>query len=152
MTRNISNFAKDALDLTDSLSFGTCFSTTYVFKPEFADLVRTGKKLQTIRALRKRYPVKGALLHLKQWSGVPRRSPQVSLGHGRCLGIRFVTIYVTPRKVHFGSDYLSRSSIEHFAKADGFKGSDEFFEFFARSVFPEVYLNGYVTFWDLITP
>lgn len=48
-----------------------------MFKPQFAPLVESGKKLQTVRPTPKRMPKPGDKISLREWTGLPYRSNAV---------------------------------------------------------------------------
>ena len=51
-----------------------------MFKPRFAELIRSGAKRQTIRPTPKVLPEAGDIIDCRQWSGLPYRSKQIRLG------------------------------------------------------------------------
>jgi len=56
-----------------------------MFQPQFADLVASGQKMQTIRPIRKKFPVTvGEKLSLRKWSNKPYRSKQIELCQVTC--------------------------------------------------------------------
>jgi len=58
-----------------------------MFKPRFVRLVRSGVKQQTIRPVRKRPIEAGDALALRYWSGLPYRSPQVTICYATCTAV-----------------------------------------------------------------
>lgn len=63
-----------------------------MFKPQFAEPVRLGIKLQTIRPTPKRMPRVGDIIDCRMWSGKPYRSKQVRLCEGRITEVSGVHI------------------------------------------------------------
>lgn len=116
-----------------------------MFQPQFAPLVESGQKRQTVRPVPKRLPRAGQEISLRQWTGKPYRSPQRELRRSMLDDIQPITIHddgitftnegaiygtckVTFRKMD-SSDRL----LNDFAKADGFSGWQEMRDWFART-------------------
>lgn len=114
-----------------------------LFKPQFAELVERGLKLQTVRPVPKRMPKPGDALSLRAWSGLPYRSPQRVL-------MEAVVTYVYPVRIfHSGiiqnGQRLSDGHVRRFAEADGFDGVEEMLNWFE-----EVHglpFDGIVIYW-----
>ncbi len=70
-----------------------------MFMPQFAGLVESGKKRQTIRPLPKRFPKVGELESWRKWSARPYNSKQVELAKVELTGIHRVSILKSPRIV-----------------------------------------------------
>lgn len=91
-----------------------------MFKPQFARLVETGVKLQTVRPLPKRMPVPGDIIDCREWTGKPYRSPQRKLKESEIADVRKVEIH--SNGVNIDGDYYHSDT---FAKRDGFEGFEE---------------------------
>ena len=97
------------------------------FKKQFADLVESGEKRQTIRLVWK-YPIKsGDTLYLK----IGMRTKQCrKLGEAICKSVQ--PIKINPCSVILNEKNISGNAISELAKADGFKRYRDFFEFFEK--------------------
>ena len=92
-----------------------------LFKPQFADLVASGQKCQTVRPIPTRMPVAGDTISCRTWSDKPYRSKQRLLAEGTITQVSPITItedriFLNPRQrltVH--------PNKEEFAISDGFK-------------------------------
>ena len=116
-----------------------------MFKPQFADLVASGKKLQTVRPLCKRMPKKGDTISLRKWSGAPYRSKQVVLCNSIIRDVRLVKITEKDGGCHQTSPSDGISSHD-FARADGFKDFFEMRDWFkSQHTLPFV---GIVIYWE----
>ena len=114
-----------------------------MFKPEFAELVRTGKKLQTIRPRPKRMPKVGDVVSLRRWADKPYRSKQEVLGLGEITGVSMVDI--TENGIVVNS-YAEPS--DDIARADGFGNFFEMLEWFERE--HGLPFAGIMITWELI--
>lgn len=106
-----------------------------MFMPQFAPLVESGAKLQTVRPTPKRMPKPGDRISLRGWSGKPYRSKQ------RVLRESIIT-EVTPIELCFircrlliwirgeKPRHLNTAEIEAFARADGFHDAAEMAHWF----------------------
>lgn len=104
-----------------------------MFKPEFAELVRTGIKCQTIRPVPKRMPKVGDLVSLRRWEDKPYRSKQVVLGQGKIVMIWRVRMDAVPAfRMWLDGKLCSMGEADSIARADGFPGFVEIFEWFDR--------------------
>lgn len=101
----------------------------------FEQKIRDGEKLHTIRANFKEWEKKvnkieegGAVLSVKQWSGIPYRSPQVKLFNFEGAGIQQLE-YIDGK---FIVDGKTEVDIETLAKNDGLSVQDfnDWFEVF----------------------
>lgn len=98
-----------------------------MFKPQFADLVRHGAKLQTVRSIRKRMPRVGDHISLREW---PYRSKQRVLREATVKEIIPIEIR------RFGEVWLSGGRLSwtgewDFSRADGFNTPKDMYEWFA---------------------
>lgn len=106
-----------------------------MFKAQFAALVESGAKCQTVRPTPKRMPKPGDRISLRCWTGRPYLSKQ------RVLREAVIT-EVTPIELCFlrcrlliwirgeRSKYLKTPEIEAFAKSDGFQDAAEMAHWF----------------------
>lgn len=103
-----------------------------MFKPQFAPLVKRGKKRNTIRPLPKRkrdQPKIGDLESWRMWRGKPYRSKQVKLATVRLVDVVRTTIRRDGVMLKVGKHKLmmaeftelGRQMLEAFARADGFR-------------------------------
>lgn len=109
----------------------------YNFKPQFAPLIASGQKCQTIRAWGKRRHARpGDLLQL--YTGQRTRSCRKLLNaccteaipiamHPHKMGAVVTGISIYLGHAEFA---LDAASVDALAKADGFESSDEFLDFF----------------------
>lgn len=102
-----------------------------LFKPQFAALVESGEKRQTIRPTPKRMPMTGDKISLRAWTGKPYRSKQRVLREAIVSEVHPVRI----DKVSFNLDglWLSTDSENLLAKLDGFKDATEMRAWFAET-------------------
>ena len=105
-----------------------------MFSPQFAELVRSGKKRRTIR---QREIKVGEKLSLREWSGgkaYEKGSIHVSILETVCRGSSVVQIYRTAGTkaavIKVGMVAKNGPEARAFAHADGFKTVAEFVEFF----------------------
>lgn len=98
-----------------------------MFKPEFAELVRNGKKLQTIRPTPKRMPKVGDMVSLRCWKDKPYRSKHQWLGLGEIIEVSRVDI--TASGVILNGFVASGDEI---ARDDGFSDFSEMLKWFER--------------------
>jgi hypothetical protein len=99
-----------------------------LFKPQFAELVRTGAKQQTLRPVPKRMPKPGDALSLRCWTGRPYRSAQVVLRNAEVTKVSSVRIWQCGIEV--AGVRLSDSGMRLFALADGFACVQEMLDWF----------------------
>lgn len=98
------------------------------FKKEFANDVEHGIKRQTVRKLRKdgRNPKVGDKLYL--YTGLRTKSAR-KLKETICKNVKQITIEEN-YKIIVGLNELTHDQVDHFAKQDGFKDTESFFNFF----------------------
>ena len=103
-----------------------------MFKPQFAPLVESGVKLQTVRPTPKRMPKPGDRISLRMWTGKPYRSKQRVLRESTITAVEKISMCDTGREllVYVDSHELHPEQINEFAKADGFKDGIELFNWF----------------------
>lgn len=99
----------------------------FMFQSQFAELVTTGLKRQTIRSPRKRWPLIGDLIDCRAWTAAPYRSKQRHLCHGRITMVASCSINRNAVALSYSSptgsvlEILTTSGEQAFAQADGFK-------------------------------
>ena len=92
-----------------------------MFQQRFAADVRHGWKTQTIRPYgRRALPQMGQRVSLRQWSGKPYRSPQVTLRQTRLSLVQGFRADWQARQVWVGGILLEGAAVDDFARADGF--------------------------------
>jgi hypothetical protein len=98
----------------------------FLFMPQFRGPIYAGTKCQTIRQTRKRPVYPGDALSLRQWSGRPYGSPQITLGTAVCEATMPVAIdWREGLWVRLNGETLGPEAMELFAVDDGFDGSRE---------------------------
>jgi len=104
------------------------------FKKQFAGLVASGQKRQTIRAFRKdkRDPRPGDRLYL--YEGLRTKSCR-KIGEYVCKSVKSIEIIGDPfgkglGEVRLNMERLSEARVKSLAKADGFESVNDFFIFF----------------------
>lgn len=114
-----------------------------MFKPEFAPLVESGAKCQTVRPTPRRLPKVGDRISLRMWTGKPYRSKQKIL--------RLATIAkVEPVQICEGGMYRSGKwvpflKMEEFSRADGFESPAGLIEWFKST--HGLPFNGVAIYW-----
>lgn len=98
-----------------------------MFKPQFAPLVESGKKCQTVRPWPKRLPKVGDRISLRAWIGKPYRSKQRVLREATIKTVASCEITQTSIRVGPFDEQLGA-----FAVADGFSGWDEMRQWFEQ--------------------
>jgi hypothetical protein len=99
-----------------------------MFQPRFAQLVKTGAKLQTIRRVPKHMPKAGDQISLRMWLGKPYRSEQVILHESTITSVREIIIADNGWWI----DNVKLASIEQMgiAVTDGFSTAAELTDWF----------------------
>lgn len=115
-----------------------------MFKPRFAELVRSGAKKQTVRPIPKRVPLVGDILDARQWSGLPYRSPQVKLGEFEIRRVAMFEVHLAG--LMLDGAWLSPESEDAFARADGFTCIEDMLAWF-RETHGERTFVGICIFW-----
>ncbi len=103
-----------------------------MFKPQFAPLVESGAKCQTVRPTPKRMPKPGDRISLRMWTGKPYRSKQRVLRESEISAVERITICDTGREllVGIGNKSLNPEELNAFAAADGFRNGIELVNWF----------------------
>ena len=96
-----------------------------MFKPQFAALVESGAKQQTVRPTPKRLPKAGDRISLRMWTGKPYRSKQRILRDAMISEVASCEIYSSD--VYVGGYPQPR---DEFAVADGFANYEELCKWF----------------------
>ena len=99
-----------------------------MFKPQFADAVENGTKLQTVRTRPKRMPKPGDKISCRAWTEKPYRSKHRIL---RESVITKVSMFEMSDSSITVASYAE--PCEDFAKADGFASFSEMVDWFRRT-------------------
>jgi hypothetical protein len=94
-----------------------------MFKPQFADLVESRQKLQTVRPTPKRMPKFGDAISLRAWEGKPYHSKQRILRESMITCVEAIAI--TADCMRINGFWVTTEQRESFAKADGFASFEE---------------------------
>lgn len=98
-----------------------------MFKPQFAPLVESGAKCQTVRPTPKRMPKPGDHISLRCWTGAPYRSKQRVLREATITRVARCTIS-DQGIVYLDGEHAPKG----FAKADGFPSHCAMVNWFAE--------------------
>lgn len=99
-----------------------------MFKQQFAALVESGKKLQTVRPTPKRMPKRGDRISLRCWEGNPYRSKQRILREAIITSVDHCEITETGVIVNSYAEPM-----DEFAKKDGFRNFVEMADWFRET-------------------
>lgn len=99
-----------------------------MFKPQFAPLVESGTKRQTIRPTPKRMPKPGDTISLREWTGLPYRSKQRVLRESVITKVGHVEITETGVILNSYAE-----PCDDFAVADGFKDFHDMRQWFQET-------------------
>lgn len=99
-----------------------------MFKPQFAPLVESGAKKQTVRPIPERMPKAGDKISLRVWTGEPYRSPQRVLLDSVIIAVDRCEITETGVIVNSYAE-----PCDEFARRDGFKDFFEMAEWFRET-------------------
>lgn len=99
-----------------------------MFKPQFAEAIRTGAKRQTIRP--RFVPKLGERLSLREWTGLPYRSKQRELAQVMVTEMFSITIQDQSMMIN-GVD-ATPEEIKALTIADGFRNEKEMRQWFAE--------------------
>jgi hypothetical protein len=105
-----------------------------MFKPQFAPLVESGGKRQTIRPIPKRMPKAGDKESWRQWTGLPYRSKTRELARVDLILVAPITL----ERIKSGTRItihapIPAESSELFAAQDGFSSTMEMFDWFEKN-------------------
>ena len=98
----------------------------YSFKPQFAPLVESGQKCQTIRGNRKRHALPRGQVQL--YTGMRTKQCR-HLRTATCLSVEPIRIEPV-NSVTLAGQQLNQQQVNDLAIADGFASADEFVQFF----------------------
>lgn len=104
-----------------------------MFRPQWVELILQGRKVQTIRPIRRRVVRVGDVLSLRVWMGRPYCSKQKALLETRCTSVDSVVIDDGGVGMLSGDRSGQRLSWEHMerlARRDGFDDFDAMQKFF----------------------
>jgi len=103
-----------------------------LFSSQFAPMVESGAKTQTIRKSARCRP--GDTLSLRRWLSGPYRSKQELLRNATCHSISAVCIGLNldQRGISRGGIELTTEERERFAQADGFSSLSQMLEWFGK--------------------
>jgi hypothetical protein len=104
-----------------------------MFKPQFAALVESGTKRQTVRPKPKRIPKPGQPISLRTWTGLPYRSKQRVLREATVTRVDPVTMALGPAHqllLSVGGGTVDEAA---FARADGFQSIEEMRDWFKNT-------------------
>lgn len=116
-----------------------------MFKPQFAGLVMSGQKCQTIRPIPKRMPKSGDRIILRMWTGKPYRSPQRTLLETNVSKVHPVQILGNGGIILDGR-LLTLDQEWTFAKHDGFNSPKDLFDWFNTE--HGLPFDGIVIYWQ----
>ena len=102
-----------------------------MFKPQFAPLVESGEKLQTIRPTPKRMPKAGDYISLREWSGLPYRSKQRVLREAVITEV--LPVRMNAFAIMVNNCVLLGIQEWAFVKADGFNATQDLLDWFSET-------------------
>ena len=115
-----------------------------LFKPQFASLVESGAKLQTVRPTPMRKPKPGDTISLRCWTGLPYRSKQRVLRNSEIT--RVLEVRIASDGVCLYDKNAGFAPGDHvFAKNDGFSSWPEMRDWFIEQ--HGLPFTGIVIFW-----
>jgi len=112
-----------------------CASFVRMFKPQFAEMVERGEKLQTVRPTPKRMPKPGDKISLRTWTGKPYRSKQRVLRDAVVSKVETIKIEgdTLEWQITVDGHVLCPIMWSAFARADGFPCTTDFVWWFIRN-------------------
>src|SRR4051812_7749855 len=117
-----------------------------MFKPQFAPLVESGTKRQTVRQIPKRMPKVGDAISLRAWEGKPYRSKHRVLRESKITKIEKITIVESSMHLSSLVFNCSTESADRFAIEDGFKSFAEMQQWFRDT--HGLPFSGIAIFWE----
>lgn len=115
-----------------------------LFKPQFAALVESGGKLQTVRPTPKRMPRAGDTISLRAWSSLPYRSKQRVLREAVITSVVPFSILASGLFV-IDNEQRPVWEADDFARQDGFRDANQMLVWFeANHGLP---FEGIVIYW-----
>lgn len=121
-----SELASSAARHSSRAAAGSAF--VRLFKPQFAAMVRSGEKCQTMRPVPKRMPKAGDIISLREWTGKPYRSKQRILRESIVSEIE--EIWISDGGILLAGETLTVPQEWSFARADGFNTPKDMLEWF----------------------
>lgn len=118
-----------------------------LFKPRFADLVKSGAKVQTCRPTPKRMPKQGDSISLREWTGRPYRSKQRIIREATVTRTRRVEIWPRAEIIALDGLKLGYDETLNFAQADGFADHWDLFQWFTEEHGQDKF-EGVVIYWQ----
>jgi hypothetical protein len=119
-----------------------------MFKPQFAEAVRSGAKSQTVRPTPKRRPEEGDRISLRAWTGRPYNSKQEVLREAEIIEVTDIAIYGD--SIHLTTNFwerrLTSEEREAFARADGFPDFEALATWFHET--HDLPFHGILIQWD----
>ena len=134
------------------LDAALCSTFVRMFKPQFALMVESGEKCQTVRPAPKRMPKKGDRISLRAWTGKPYRSKQRVLREAviervETIQMNYAVIDgMTWWEVEIDGRNLDSVEVTKFAKSDGFADFSAMGEWFL--VQHGLPFDGVVIYWS----
>lgn len=125
-------------------TYGSASAFVRMFKPQFAPLVESGAKVQTVRPTPKRMPKPGDRISLRCWTGAPYRSKQRVLRVAEICEVHHTLIDADGVNLYL-RDAAWAPNPDAFARADGFANWPEM-----RAWFEETHglpFRGIVLYW-----
>ncbi len=104
---------------------------TRTFKPQFAPLVESGRKCQTVRPVPKRMPKAGDTLDAREWTGRPYGSKQRKLGVFTITEV--LSVRIDAEDLAIGGRKVGWMRRNAFASADGFSSFAEMAAWFSQT-------------------
>ena len=101
----------------------------------FSHKILDGKKVHTIRPVRKRLIYPGDILDLRQWYALPYRSKQQKIAEKECVSVQPIHINETFSDFMFliGSHKLTKDEWPQFSRNDGFDCTTDMLDFFRET-------------------
>ena len=119
-----------------------------MFAAQFATMVESGTKIQTVRPTPKRMPKVGDKISLRCWTGKPYRSKQRVLQSADISRVAQFRLLELSKKMCVSIDEcpLSDWDAEEFARADGFASLTEMAQWFRSA--NGLPFEGIVIYWS----
>lgn len=117
-----------------------------MFKPQFAPMVESRTKLQTVRPRPKRMPKVGEVFSGRCWTGKPYRSKQRTLVESVVTQVQRIEIAAEGWIWIDDFRIKNRNDFETFARADGFDTPELMLEWFSTT--HDLPFEGIVIHWQ----
>lgn len=115
-----------------------------LFKAQFAGLIESGKKLQTVRPTPARMPRAGDTISLRTWTGLPYRSKQRVLREAVITSVVSIAIRANGEFVIDG-ELRPAWEADDFAQQDGFRDANKMLLWFEEQ--HGLPFEGIVIYW-----